>query len=449
MKVIIVGAVAAGMSVAGKISRSGKDIEHVVYEKRSYSSLGACGIPFFVGGHIDNSDGLLARSNEKHIAAGINLRVRHQVEEIITKEKKVIVKDLETGKTFEDSYDELVITTGAHPIIPPIEGMDLENVFTATSKEDADAIKIASRNGHINKVVIIGAGFIGVEMAEAMLELGKEVTIIEGTSGPNPRVFDPEIGQHLVKELKAKTNARFGERVEKLKGTGIIKKVVTKTTEYDADMVIMSVGFRPTTTRNIKFDVEPEMLGNGAIVVNNKMQTSIPHVHSAGDCASTVHKITGKNIYMPLATTARKMGKILGENLVGNKEVFPGTLGTSGFRFEGVELFRTGLSAQEAVDLNIEIIVTYLELADHASYVRNMQPLYGKIIVEKKTRRIIGAQFAGTNGAACLRTNTMAGLMWNGIKDFELPNFDFTYTPPFTKTTDIIHLLGSISSKKN
>ncbi len=446
MKIIIIGGTAAGMTFASKLSRSKVKVEHVVYEKREYTSLGACGIPFFVGGKTKSSNDLIAVSVEKHIENGINVKVKHEVIKVDIKKKEVIVKDLKSGKEFIDNFDELMIATGATPIIPNLPGINLENVLSATTYEDALALKKIADDKNIKNIVIVGAGFIGIEMAENLLKYNKNITIIEKQEFPAAGAFDQDMTQPLIEEFQShKIMFKPQESLQEIIGNKKVQKVKTDKGIYKADAVIVSVGFKPNTSLvKEQLDTYP----NGGIKINKRGQTSVPHVWAAGDCVWIWNPVLKKDSFIPLATTSRKMATIAFENMVEKRNIdFNGSTGTSGFRFENFELFRTGITEQQAKDQNINYISVVINANDCASYSGEAKPLTLKVIAEKKTGAILGAQSYGTNRASSIRIAAFVPIVNQRMTTKDIEQLDFFYTPPFSGATDIIHIAARVLNK--
>ena len=347
MRVIIVGAVAAGMSAAAKLKRMKPEYDVVVYEKTDVVSFGACGLPYFVGGFFDDANNMIARSAEKFRETGIDLNVFHEVVKVDTEAKKVTVRNLETNVEFEDSYDKLMIATGASSIIPPIKNVKLENVSTLKTMEDGIKVKELLNKEENQKVAIIGAGFIGLEAVEAAKQLGKEVRVFQSESRVLAQVFDKEITDVLEEEIKKHdVDLRLEELVSELVGETKVEKIITNKGEYEADVVIIATGVRPNTS--FLKDTSIEMLPNGAIIVDEFGRTSVEDIYAAGDCATIQNIVTGQDSYVPLATGANKLGRIVGENLAGANNSFQGSLGSSCIKVMDMEAASTGMTSSKA-----------------------------------------------------------------------------------------------------
>lgn len=441
MKVIVIGGVAAGMSAASKIRRNQYDAEVKVYERGAHVSYGACGLPYFIGDEIKESSAMIARSKEAFNKMGIDVFTEHEVIQVLEADKKVVVRNLQTDEVFEDTYDELIVASGASPVKPPWDGIDLGNVFTLSTLEDGEAIKAIIQEAAIEHVVIIGAGFIGVELVEAALLLNKRVHLIEFKNQILPHM-DKELAMVLQDELeKNGAHVKVGEKVLSLEGQANVESVQTNKNSYTADLVIVSVGVKPNTS--FLKDTSVECLANGAIIVDKKMQSSSPHIHGAGDCASVYNRLKDKvDDYIPLGTNANKQGKLLGAILTGEKLRSIGTLGTSMIKVCGMEAAKTGLSELEAIQGNYDYIKSLVVANNHASYYPNPKPMTIKLLADPLTRKILGAQIIGYQDAA-IRIDIFALAIHTGITVDELGWVDFGYAPPFASVWDAVHIAAN------
>ena len=444
MRVIIVGAVAAGMSAAAKLKRMKPEYDVVVYEKTDVVSFGACGLPYFVGGFFDDANNMIARSAEKFRETGIDLNVFHEVVKVDTEAKKVTVRNLETNVEFEDSYDKLMIATGASSIIPPIKNVKLENVSTLKTMEDGIKVKELLNKEENQKVAIIGAGFIGLEAVEAAKQLSKEVRVFQSESRVLAQVFDKEITDVLEEEIKKHdVDLRLEELVSELVGETKVEKIITNKGEYEADVVIIATGVRPNTS--FLKDTSIEMLPNGAIIVDDKYgKTSIEDVYAAGDCATINSVITNKAIYVPLATGANKLGRIVGENLAGANNAFQGSLASSCIKVMDMEAARTGLSEKEVKALGFDYKTKFITDMNQTSYYPGRQKIYVKLIYDAHTKVIYGGQVAGYKDAV-QRCNVIAACIYGKMTTEQLGMLDLSYAPPFSRTWDVLNVAGNVS----
>ncbi|RXJ04178.1 CoA-disulfide reductase [Anaerobacillus alkaliphilus] len=437
MKLIVIGGVAAGMSAASKLKRINSDAEVVVYEKGTFLSYGACGLPYYVSGENDDYTKMIARTKEQFEAQGMTIHVRHEIVKVVPEKKQVMVKDLDKGNYFLDSYDQLMIATGTIPVVPPFPGKDLANIHVLKTLEDGILLKQVSEKKEIQDVVIVGGGYIGIEVAEAMVRLGKRVRVIElGTR--ILQTFDQEITDLAEEELRKQGVAlTLGEKVESFIGTTSVEKVKTDRGTYPADLVLLSIGVKPAT----KF-LEGSGIAlaeNGAIIIDREMRTNHADIYAAGDCAQVYHKVMEENRFIPLGTNANKCGRIAGTNLAGGREKYIGTLGSAAIKIFNLELGRTGMSEQDAKDFAIDYTTVTVRSADHPGYYPNQTPIWIKLICEKRTKRILGAQAIGEKGVV-LRIDVFAVAIHNNMPADELGMTDLCYAPPFAGVWDAIHI---------
>ena len=438
MRVVIVGAVAAGMSAAAKLKRMKPDYEVVVYEKTDVVSFGACGLPYFVGGFFDDANNMIARSPEKFRETGIDLNIFKEVVAVDTDAKKLTVKDIKTGETFEDSYDKLMIATGASSIIPPIKNVKLENVSTLKTMEDGIKVKELLSKKEINKVVIIGAGFIGLEAVEAAKKLGKEVTVIQSTDRVLNQVFDKEITDVLEDEMKAHgVNLRLEELAAEFVGKTKVEKVITNKGEIEADLVIIATGVRPNTS--FLKDTNIEMLGNGAIIVDEYGRTSVEDIYSA-----IKNIVTNEDMYVPLATGANKLGRIVGENLAGSNNAFQGSLGSSCIKVMSMEAAATGLTEGKAKSLGLNYKAKFISDFNQTNYYPGRDKIYVKLVYDAETKVILGGQVAGFKDSV-QRANVIAAAIFSKMTTNQLGMLDLCYAPPFARTWDVLNVAGNVS----
>lgn len=443
MRVVIIGAVAAGMSAAAKLKRSKPEYDVVVYEKTDVVSFGACGLPYFVGGFFDDPKNMIARAPEKFRESGIDLNIFNEVISVDTENKKLKVKNVNTGETFIDSYDKLMIATGASSIIPPIKNVKLENVSTLKSLDDGVKVKELMNKDEINKVAIIGAGFIGLEAVEAAKKLGKEVVVFQLEDRILPQVFDKEITDILESEIrKHEVDLRLEEIVSELVGETKVKKVVTNKGEYEADLVIIATGVRPNTA--FLKDTGMDMLPNGAIIIDEFGRTSIEDIYAAGDCATIQNIVTGQDSYVPLATGANKLGRIVGENLAGANNSFQGSLGSSCIKIMDMEAAATGLTETQASKLGIEVKAKFISDFNQTNYYPGRDKMYVKLVYDASTKVILGGQVAGFKDAV-QRCNVIAACIFGKLTTNQLGMLDLCYAPPFARTWDILNVAGNVS----
>ena len=446
MKVVIIGGVAAGMSAASKLKRNLKDqVEIMVYEKGGEVSYGACGIPFYISDHIKQGRDLIARTAEEFSQSGIPIETYHEVLKVDTDKKTVLVKNLKTGEEFTDSYDKLVIGSGAAVRHFPPFDQAYENLFEIRDVADGTRVKTALFDENNRHVVIVGAGFIGLEVSEACRRYGKEVTVVE-LADHILSSFDQEVSEALEGEMeKNGVTVKTGCRVTELKGengrvTAVILQNGDETEELPVDILINSAGIAPATA----FIDTVEKARNGAILVNERMETNVADVYAAGDCSIMRSGITGEYTYAPLGTNANKQGRIIGD-LLGGVEPKPFKLiGSSALRLFGMDAAKVGLSEKEAKAHGLDYKAHTITGNSYASYY-GTEKLNIKLIYDKATRRVLGAETWG-QGIVVPRANYYAIAIYAGLTVDEMGFMDLCYSPPFSGVWDAA-LIASNTAK--
>ncbi|MEG0326384.1 MAG: CoA-disulfide reductase [Cellulosilyticaceae bacterium] len=442
MRILIIGGTAAGMSAAAKLRRVDREAEIVVYEKRSYVSFGACGLPYFVGDFFGDVNNMIARTKEQTVASGVDVHTGCEVTHLDVNTKQITAKNLETGETITDTYDRLMIATGASPIIPPIQNVKLQNVFTLHSMEDGVALKKAMEDSSLTKVAIVGAGFIGLEVVEAAKQHGKEVHVFQREESILNLPFDKEITDLLEQELVShNVSLSLSSTVTELKGTDKVEAVVVGDAVIDADIVVLAAGVKPNTA--FLADTGIEMAPNGAIKIDAKGRTSIADIYSAGDCATVPHMLQ-EGTYIPLATSANKLGRIVGENLGGLDTTYQLTLGSSCIKVLDMEAGRTGLTEEDAKKAGINYGVTFVTDMNQTNYYPGQEKIYVKLVYDKETKVLLGGQIAGKKDAVH-RVNVLATAIYAKMTTMELGMLDLCYSPPFARTWDVLNIAGNIS----
>lgn len=443
-KIIIIGAVAAGMSAAAKAIRLDKTAKITVYEKTEVVSLGACGLPYYVGGFFDDYKEMIARTSEDIIKSGIDLKINHEVLSVDAKNKTVKVKDTNTDKTFEDSYDSLLVATGAYAALPPIENINLKNIYTLKELKDSMEIKEKLKDEKIKNTVIIGAGFIGIEAAHALRHLSKNVKVIELLDHVLGDTFDIDMSEKIASHIKEKIDLHFEEKVRSFEsdGDGKVKAVITDKGKYDCDLVIVSSGFKPNT--DFIKDTGINLIKNGAILINREGESSIPSIYAVGDCATIYNKVLDDQTYTPLATGANKLGRMVASNLVGGNHKFQGSLASACILAFDLEVARTGITEAEAKKRNIPYKTTVITDKDHTSYYPPQEDITVKIIYSSENRKILGGQIIGKKGAV-LRADVLAACIFSSMTVDDLGMLDLCYAPPFSRTWDALNVAGNVS----
>jgi NADPH-dependent 2,4-dienoyl-CoA reductase/sulfur reductase-like enzyme len=445
---VIIGAVAAGMSAASRARRLKPDLEIMVFERTGDVSWAACGMPYLIEDKVKSANDLVvydARFFKEQ--RNIDVFLYHEVKQILPKRKTVLVKDIKTGEEKEYSYDKLLIATGARSVVPPIKGIDLKGVFALRQLQEGVAIKEYIRQNSPKKGLIIGAGYIGMEIAEAFSETGMEVTIVEKM--PNIiGTMDDEITGVVEEELKGNgvTIIKSSAVVEfQGNGSSITRAVTDTGISIDADIALIGVGIRPNS--EIARDAGITLGRSGAINVNAKMETNVPNVYAAGDCAEAFHLVLGRNVYIPLGTTANKQGRVAGENAAGGNASFAGIVGTAIFKTFNLEIGRTGITEKEAKVEGIDYVSSAIQQTSRAFYYPGASEIKVKLVADRKTGRLLGAQMAGHEGVS-KRIDVFATAITARMTIREIGNLDLGYSPPFAPVYDPILIAAEELQKK-
>lgn len=438
MRLIIIGAVAAGTSAATKARRNKASAEITIYESDQDISYSACGLPYYIGGDLDDLDILTPRDSayfkEKY---DIDIKTQHEVIEIQPEQKTIMVKNLLTGAVFSDTYDKLIIATGAKAFIPEVEGIDMDHVFFLRNVQHAVAIKKFIDMKKPKKAVIAGTGSIGLELLESLMLQNIDVTIVEKGDKITPNL-DPEMAAYLENILIEK-----GIRI--IKSQAVIKIEPLQVTLEDnrtleADMVIMATGVIPNTKLAASIGIK---LGESdGIIVDKQMKTNIADISACGDCVETFSAITEKPVYRPLGTTANKTGRIAGDVLTGGSLLYHGNLSTGIFKLFDLTIASTGLSEQEALEEGYDLVIAHSIKPDKPGYF-NGEDMVIKAIADRATQRLLGVQIIGKSGVD-KRIDVFVTLLTYKAKVEELFHLDLAYAPPFSTTKDPIHYIGML-----
>lgn len=441
MEIVIIGGIAAGMSAAAKARRTNKEATITVIEKEDYISFGACGLPYYLGGEFSDENEMFARTPEQMEATGIDLLLGHEAKEIDFKNKKINVLDLKSNQTFEKKYDRLMIATGAQPIVPPIPGIKAKNAYTITKLEDVNRLK--NNLPSYQNILIVGGGFIGVEVADQLVKADKKVTLLEAGEALMSGPFDPEFSNKLTDALKEEeVEVCLNEAaVEFIQENEQITSVKTAKNSYPVDAVVVAIGFKPNTALIAK---DLETLDNGAIIINEYGETSQKDVFAAGDAASIPNRLIG-NTYSALATSANKMGRIVGTNigLTENQwEAFCGSLGSSAIKAGAYEAASTGLTEKQAKTHGFNVKTTCIETNNHSNYYTVQEKIMIKLVYDAETLVLYGAQLFGKNETV-LRATGLTTAIHAGMTTKELGFVDFAYAPPFASTWEAINVAAN------
>ncbi|MBN9654407.1 FAD-dependent oxidoreductase [Halobacillus sp. GSS1] len=438
MKIVVIGSTHAGTAAVTNMAKLYPEADITVYERNDNVSFLSCGLALYVGGVVDDPQGLFYSSPEELQKLGVTMRIQHDVEHIDTDRRTMEATNLVTGEKVYDTYDKLVMTTGSWPVTPPIEGINLDNILLAKNYHQANTI--IERAKDARKVTVVGAGYIGVELVEAFEKAGKDVTLIDGAD----RILNKYLDEEFTTMVEDDFNARgielaMNETVQRFDGTnGSVSSVTTNNGTYETDLVILCVGFRPNTDL-LKGKVD--MLDNGAIRVNEYMQTNDPDIFAAGDCCAVPYNPTGGHMYIPLATNAVRMGTLVARNLFEPMMKHVGTQGTSGLHIFDLNMASTGLTETSAQLLDIHVKSITIEETHRPAFMPTAEKVMLKVTINPDTRRILGAQVI-SKADVTQSINTMSVCIQTGMTIDELAYTDFFFQPHFNQPWNFLNKAG-------
>ncbi len=445
---IIIGGVAAGMKAAAKARREFPAMKITVVTDEPYISYAGCGMPYFIGDIIKDSKKLILREplyfKNMH---NITVLTRHQATAIHTRTKQVQVKDLEKNSDLTLGYDKLIIATGAQPIVPPLPGVSLGNIFTLRTVNDALKIKACVDSGRVKNAVIVGGGLIGMEMAENLTLRGIKVSVIELLDQILPPL-DKDMALLVQKHVMEKGVAVItSDGVKSFEGNshGAVTTVITGRQQLPADMVILSIGIRPNT--KLALDAGIEICASRAIKVNDRMETNVPDVYAVGDCAESVHLVTGKPAWIPLGSTAAKMGRVAAINVTGGNDTFQGVLGTLIVKVFELNVGKVGLSEREAMKEGFEVESAIVPAGDKSHYYTETKDILIKLIADKTTKKLLGAEIVG-EGVVDKRIDIIATALTFGATVDQISKLDLAYAPPYAMSMDAIIVAANVLGNK-
>ena len=441
MKVVIVGGVAGGATAAARIRRLDEQAEIVVFERSGYISYANCGLPYYIGDVITDRSDLTLQTPESFFSRfRVNMKVRHEVTAIHPEKKEVTVKNLETGEEFEESYDKLILSPGAKPTQPRLPGVGLNKLFTLRTVEDTFRIKAYISENHPKSAVLAGGGFISLELAENLRELGMEVTIVQRPKQlMNP--FDPDMAAFIHSEMRRHgVKLALGHTVEGFEEKdGGVDVLLKDEQPLHADMVILAIGVSPETT--LAKDAGLELGIKGSIVVNDRMETSISDIYAVGDAVQVKHFVTGQDALISLAGPANKQGRIAADNICGGDSHYTGSQGSSVIKIFGMTAATTGVNETNARKTGLDVDTVILSPMRHAGYYPGGKVMTMKVVFEKATYRLLGAQIVGYEGVD-KRIDVLATAIRAGIKATELKDLDLAYAPPYSSAKDPVNMAG-------
>ncbi len=444
-RIVIIGAVAAGTSAAAKARRNDEAAEITLYDRDAHISYSGCGLPYYIGGSVPTMEELVPRDaaffKSKY---NVDVRIRHEVLSVDPEARTLSVKNLSTGDMFTDRYDTLVLATGAVPVVPPISGARLDHVFVLRNPTHALAIRRHIVEKKPASAVVIGSGFIGMEMVENLVHAGLAVTLVEKLPDVCPFV-DPDLSPYILEELvKNGVTVRTGLSAREIRGstreTRVAETILEDGTSVPADLVILAVGARPETALARAMGVATGT--SGAIAVDEHMRTNLPDVYACGDCAENRSIVDGRRFYRPLGSTANKTGRIAGDVITGGPLTHRGVAGTGIFRVFDLTVAATGLNEREARGTGRDVVVSHNIKPDKPVYFHGREMVV-KTMADRADGTILGAQIVGYEGVD-KRIDVLVTAMTAGLKAADLFHLDLAYAPPFSTTKDPIHYTGMI-----
>jgi len=454
-RIVVIGGVATGPKAAARARRLDPNAEIIMIEKGNLLSYAGCGMPYYIAGDIEDCNelmcttaGVVRNSTFFQNVKDIKTFTKTLVESIDCDKKEIKVVDLISNESRIIPYDKLVIATGSTHFRPPIEGSELNRIYTLGHPDDAIAIQKCATSEDVNSVAVFGGGLIGMEVTEAFFRLGLKVTVVEMIDRLLPKLLDVEISAFLAKYLKSQgINLRLSEKAVKLEGdeNNNVRRVITDKGEVDADMIVTAIGVRPNVELAKKAGLK---IGEtGAIWVDEYMRTSDPDIYAGGDCVENTHLITGKKAYIPLGSTANKHGRIIGNNVTGGSDTFRGVLGTTVFKILDYTVGCTGLTEKYAKELGYNVITCLAPGPDIAHYYPEYKMIMTKLVVNKDNGRVLGAQIIGP-GEVDKRLDIIVTVITYGGTVKDIADLDFGYAPPYANAIDNIAQAANIIRNK-
>ena len=438
-RVVVIGADAAGMSAASQALRvgreHGRDLDVVALERGTHTSYSACGIPYWVGGEVGSVEALIARTPEQHRANGIDVRLRAEATELDLDRREVEVRDHAGGSTYRLGFDQLVLATGARPRRPQVPGVDADGIHGVQTLDDGERLLDSLEHGP-RRAVVVGGGYIGIEMAEAMVHRGLSVTVLTRSAEPMA-TLDPDMGRLVHHAMEAMDiDVRTGVRLHGFDtdGAGRVRAVDTDDGRFEADLVVLGTGVEPETSLAQAAGLP---LGRwGGLVTDLQMRVfDAEGVWAAGDCVESIDLVSGNRVHVALGTHANKQGRVLGTNLGGGYATFPGVVGTAVSKVCDLEIARTGLREVDCDVVGFRCLTVTVDSTTRAGYYPGAEKVTVKLVAEQRTGRLLGAQIVGREGAA-KRIDVLAVALWNQMSAEEIAGLDLGYAPPFSPVWD-------------
>ena len=442
MKVLIVGGVAGGASAAARLRRLDEKAEIIMFERGEYISFANCGLPYYIGGEINKKSALTLQTPQSFNSRfNVDVRVWNEVTAIDPEKKQVTVHNVQTGEDYTESYDELILSPGAAPLVPKMDGVDDPRVFTLRNIPDTVKIRDYVDEEFPESAVVVGGGYIGVEMAENLKKAGLNVTIVE-LADHVIAPLDGDMAAEVHRYLRDQgVELMLGKAVQSMEDKGGKLTLHLSEGEIETDMVILSVGVRPDTA--LAKDAGLELNAKGAIVVNEYMQTSKEHIYAVGDAVEVVDFVTGQKSYVPLAGPANKQGRIAADNICGIKSSYKNTLGSSVLKIFDMTVAMTGVNERTAQAAGLDYDKVYTYSQSHASYYPGGHGISIKTLYEKGTGKILGAQLVGYDGVD-KRCDVIATAIRAGMTAYDLTELELCYAPPFGSAKDPVNFVGYV-----
>jgi NADPH-dependent 2,4-dienoyl-CoA reductase/sulfur reductase-like enzyme len=429
-RLVVIGGDASGMTAASLAKKLRPELDVVALEKGPWTSYSACGIPYVIGGDVDTIDELVVRTPEQHRENGIDARAMNEATAIDLDAREVEVRDIDASHTYRLSFDQLIVATGATPRRPPVPGFGHEKVHGVQTLDDgAHLLRHAQKIG-ADRVVVVGAGYIGLEIAEAFVKRGASVTVVEREPEVLPATMDPDMGAAVHNAMERHgIDVRTGDGVEGFDG----KAVQTAGGPIEADLVVLGLGVAPNTT--LANEAGIQLGAHDAIAVDVRQRTSAEGVWAAGDCCESFHLVSHRKVHVALGTHANKQGRVVGINVGGGYATFPGVVGTAVTKLCDTEIARTGLSEREATQVGFGYVVGRIESTTRAGYFPGAKPITVKILAERGGGELLGAQIVGEEGAA-KRIDVLATALTAQFTVEDFLHLDLSYAPPFAPVWD-------------
>jgi NADPH-dependent 2,4-dienoyl-CoA reductase/sulfur reductase-like enzyme len=441
---VVIGGVAAGMSAAAKAKRVDRDLEVIVYDKGPFVSYGACGMPYMIAGDVADYRALIVRTPEQMAKQGVVVHLYHEVIAIDPDARTVTARDLQNERDFAHKYDRLVIATGARSIHPSLPGARLNEVFELRSLESGIALRRFVAESKPREVVLVGGGYIGVEMAETFRRLGLRVTMIVRSGQVLRATLDDDMRDLVHAELARQEVEVVQGTPLAFEGDGQLEAVITKDRRYPCDAALLAIGAQPNVELARAAGVA--LGATGAIATDERMCTNLPAVYAAGDCAEALHLVTNEPAYIPLGSTANKQGRVAGENAAGGAATFGGVVGTMVLRCFDLTVATTGLTAARARAMGFTVEETTIRAKDISHYFPGAADIYVKLVADAKSNRLLGGQIVGRKGVA-KRVDVLATALHNRMTVADLRRLDLSYAPPFAPVWDPILVAANVAAK--